>query len=286
MCDNYVNVVFEELGLLKDMWGSRKSELWWKLKNSTYKVPILIVVFLLFCAGSFVSWVALLQFDVEEKQVVEPEYVLFYEFPSMYEGDLLAVTYNVEDNLPITLYIFDSEAWSAYSVGEPSSKSYIRADKSSGDITYNIPGDDNYYVVFESWNDDSVTVDVRINNETFILYGYLCYFPVTLMLFILLAFLLIPQELMLKSESRIFQFDYYNIDKSFYGNILFGFGWLFGLVSVIMIALYIQSIFVSDSAIRSFYLFIVLTLTISSSRICFRYSESYGYKNPWKVFLN
>ena len=277
-------MVIEELSLLKDLLRSRKSDFWRKLKDSNYKVPIIIVVLLLFSVSTFFTWGVLTEIEVDETTEIDVGYHVYYILPDLYQDDEVEVYYNVDgkDN-NLDVYILEK---SYYDLWFEEDK--IHGKEFHGDATYKfsytIPQDGDYYFIFENPNEQSITVDVRIEDQTLTFVGYICYLPVALLLLILLVFLLIPQELMPDPESETSQFDYYNIDNT-NGYILFGLGWFFGLFSVIMVILYIQSIFLSASLMDSFYIFLGLALTILACYISFSYSESYGYKNPWKLFM-
>ena len=89
-------MVIEELSLLKDLWGSRKSDFWRKLKDSNYKVPIIIVVLLLFCVATFFTWAVLTEIEVDETTEIETGYHLYYVLPNLYKGDEVEVYYNID----------------------------------------------------------------------------------------------------------------------------------------------------------------------------------------------
>jgi hypothetical protein len=277
-------VVIEELELLKDLSDLRKSGFWRKLKDSNYKVPIIIVVLLLFGTSAFFTWTVLTEIDVDETTEIDVGYHVYYILPVLYQGDEVEVYYNVEgkDN-NLDVYIVEK---SYYDLWFEEDK--IHGKEFHGDATYKfsytIPQDGAYYFIFENPNEQSITVDVRIEDQDLTLAGYICYLPVTLLLLILLVFLLIPQELMPDPESETSSFDYYNIDNT-NGYILFGLGWFFAIFSVINLFSFLGSTLLSVSpyAMSSFYILIMLALSLPISFVCFEYSEAYGFRNPWKL---
>lgn len=277
-------MVIEELELLKDLSDLRKSGFWRKLKDSNYKVPIIIVVLLLFGTSAFFTWTVLTEIDVDETTEIDVGYHVYYILPVLYQGDEVEVYYNVEgkDN-NLDVYIVEK---SYYDLWFEEDK--IHGKEFHGDATYKfsytIPQDGAYYFIFENPNEQSITVDVRIEDQDLTLAGYICYLPVTLLLLILLVFLLIPQELMPDPESETSSFDYYNIDNT-NGYILFGLGWFFAIFSVINLFSFLGSTLLSVSpyAMSSFYILIMLALSLPISFVCFEYSEAYGFRNPWKL---
>ena len=277
-------MVIEELSLLKDLWGSRKSDFWKKLKNSNYKVPIIIVVLLLFGTSAFFTWTVLTEIDVDETTEIDVGYHVYYILPVLYQGDEVEVYYNVEgkDN-NLDVYIVEK---SYYDLWFEEDK--IHGKEFHGDATYKfsytIPQDGAYYFIFENPNEQSITVDVRIEDQDLTLAGYICYLPVTLLLLILLVFLLIPQEWMPDSESETSSLDYYNIDNT-NGYILFGLGWFFAILSVINLFSFLGSTLLSVSPyeMSSFYILVMLALSLPISFVCFEYSKVYGFRNPWKL---
>ena len=277
-------MVIEELSLLKDLWGSRKSDFWSKLKNSNYTIPIIIIVSLLFGASALYTWLVITEIEVDETTEIPAGHFLSYSLSNLYQDDEIEVYYNVEgkDN-NLDVYILEK---SYYDLWFEEDK--IHGKEFHGDATYKfsytIPQDGEYYFIFVNPNEESIKVDIRIEDQSFTLLGYICYLPVTLLLLILLVFLLIPQELMPDPESETSSFDYYNIDNT-NGYILFGLGWFFAIFSLITLFSFLGSILLSVSLynMSSFYILIVLTLSLPISFVCFEYSKAYGFRNPWKL---
>ena len=89
-------MVIEELSLLKDLWGSRKSDFWRKLKDSNYKVPIIIVVLLLFSVSTFFTWGVLTEIEVDETTEIDVGYHVYYILPDLYQDDEVEVYYSVD----------------------------------------------------------------------------------------------------------------------------------------------------------------------------------------------
>jgi len=277
-------VVIEELSLLKDLADSRKSGFWRKLKSSNYLIPIIIVVFLLFGISAYFTWSTTTEPFIEETIVIESEYHSFYDlFGAMDEGNVLEIYYNVGGNQGIDFYIFDESNYEAWFTGNVYDSEYESKGNSKGTISYTAPKDGKYYVVFENLNADPVTVDVKIEDKDVELSGYYCFLPLTIILLILLVFLLIPQELMPDPESETSSFDYYNVDNT-NGYILFGLGWFFAIFSLINLFSFLGSTLLSVSLynMSSFYILIMLALSLPISFVCFEYSEANGFRNPWK----
>ena len=198
-------MALDEIELLNDI---RKNSFLTKIQKSGFKIPIAVIALLLAGFLLFLSFSVLLFADVDEETVIPADFYLSYTITEMYVDDEIEIIYAVSEDININIYIHDRSNYEKW-IHDEAFEAQLQHSGSSDTINYKLIKDGDLYITFVNPSDNSVTVDVRIEDKTLTLYGLICYLPLAIILVIFSILVLRVKNDKIKVDEKTESSDYY-----------------------------------------------------------------------------